>query len=68
MFLFGSGGDHAPGEPGCRSELRRASRAGAQNSIQDAGALRAPARTNDVFEFWVLIFDQVLIIFDDFRV
>ena len=33
-----------PPGAGCRSELRRASRAGAQNSIRDAGALRAPQK------------------------
>ena len=45
-FLFGGRRNRAPG-PGYGSQLRRASRAGAQNSIQDAGALRAPAPTKD---------------------
>ena len=48
--------------------------AGAHNSIQDAGALRAPAPTkdfsefcNDFFEFWVLMFDEFLIVLGDSR-
>ena len=60
---------------GCRSELRRASRAGAQNSIRDAGALRAPAPTKVFFdfcmffffEFFVAVFGHVLTISVDFR-
>ena len=72
-FLFDGDRKHAPG----RSELRRASRAGACNSIQDAGARasRAPAPTRDVFhfckdffEFWVLKFGHFLSISGDFRV
>ena len=59
----------------CRSELRRASRAGAQNSIRDAGALRALAPTKDFldfcidfFVFWVSNFGNFLTDFCDFRV
>ena len=47
MFLFPGGQMQVPGT-GCRSEHRRASRAGAQHSIWDAGALRAPAPTKDL--------------------
>ena len=63
-----------PPGAGCGSELRRASRAGAQNSIRDAGALRAPAPTKDFFdfcsdflEFGVSIFRHFLTEFCDFR-
>ena len=55
---------------GRRSELRRASRAGAQNSIRDAGALRAPAPTNDflIFVSMFLSFgSRVFVIFLQFR-
>ena len=50
-----------PPGPGWRSELRRAKRAGAQNRIQDAGALRAPGRTNVFLSFvkielWLALF------------
>ena len=63
-FLFGGGRIQAR----CLCGIRRASRAGSEKGIQDAGALRAPARTNDVFEFGVLIFGKFLINFVDFRV
>ena len=72
-YLLGVG--RMPPGAGCGSELRRASRAGAQNSIWDAGALRAPAPTNDffdfcsdVFEFWVAILGNFLTDVVDFRV
>ena len=72
-FLFGGVGIMPLG-PRCGSELRRASCAGAQNVIQDAGALRAPARTKVflnfvkiVLEFGVLSFGHLLTISDDFR-
>ena len=64
-----------PPGAGCRSKLRRASRAGAQNSIRDAGALRAPAPTKDFFDlcidffvFRVPVLGNFLIVFCDFRV
>ena len=54
-----------PPGAGCRPELRRASRAGAQNSIQDAGTLRAPAPT--IFLIFVTFFlsfgSRVFVIF-----
>ena len=46
----------APGV-GCRSELRRASRAGAQKGIQDTGALLAPAPTKDFYDFCKYCFE-----------
>ena len=63
-----------PPGAGWRSELRRASRAGAQNSIRDAGALRAPAPTKDFFDFcsdffelWGAVFCHFLTISVEFR-
>ena len=59
-YLLGVG--CMPKGAGCGSELRRASRAGAQNGIRDTGALRAPAPTiffdfcNDFFESRVSFF------------
>ena len=50
-YLLGVG--CGPPGAGCGSELRRASRAGAQNIIRDAGALRAPAPTKDFFDFCI---------------
>ena len=45
-----------PPGAGCGSELRRASRVGAQNSIRDAGALCAPAPTKVFFAFCNVFF------------
>ena len=74
IFLFPGGRMRAPGSR-MRSELRRASRAGAEKSIRDAGALRAPAPTKDFFDFCndflvfgVSNFGNFLTDFCDFRV
>ena len=45
-----------PPGAGCRCELRRASRAGAENSIRDAGALRAPVPATDFFDLCIDVF------------
>ena len=68
IFLFPEDRMQAPPGAGSRSELRRAKRAGAQNSIRDAGALRTPAPTKDfLFLSMFLSFgSQVFVIFLQF--